>query len=180
MKKMFKKMFQGGPSKKKSPRLAIREPDLEPPWEALVQPCEWRSDYFITCAGFNEEFDMYVHNAGLTDFLSDKCLQYYDLTDSFVRRFRYSVHHNTHYVLFDLYDKSFSMDLEEFNETCKTPQWGIYTEPHKSDCVEFLASITLGETRSVTQATIGSIHFPVLHYFALFIGRCINGKHDHI
>jgi len=26
---------------------------------------------------------------------------------------------------------------------------------------------------------MGSIHFPVVHYFALFIGRCINGKHDH-
>jgi hypothetical protein len=26
---------------------------------------------------------------------------------------------------------------------------------------------------------MGSIHFPAIHYFALFIGRCINGKHDH-
>ena len=43
----------------------------------------------------------------------------------------------------------------------------------------FLASITVGETRNITQATIGSIHFPAVHYFALFIGRCINGKHDH-
>ena len=24
-----------------------------------------------------------------------------------------------------------------------------------------------------------SIHFPALHYFALFIGRCINGKIEH-
>ena len=29
-----------------------------------------------------------------------------------------------------------------------------------------------------TQATIGSIHFPAIHYFALFIGRCINGKDE--
>ena len=30
----------------------------------------------------------------------------------------------------------------------------------------------------MTQATIGSIHFPAIHYFALFIGRCFNGKYE--
>ena len=34
------------------------------------------------------------------------------------------------------------------------------------------------ESRDVAQATIGSIHFPAIHYFALFIGRCINGKDE--
>ena len=71
------------------------------------------------------------------------------------------------------------MDLEDFSVACKIPQWGIYSEPRKIDCSEFLASITRGETRNVTQATIGSIHFPTIHYFPLFIGRCINDKHDH-
>ena len=37
----------------------------------------------------------------------------------------------------------------------------------------------MGESREITQATIGSIHFPSIHYFALFIGRCINGKHEY-
>ena len=37
-------------------------------------------------AGFKEEFDAYVHNAELEDFLQDKCPEYYQLTDSFVRR----------------------------------------------------------------------------------------------
>ena len=36
----------------------------------------------------------------------------------------------------------------------------------------------MGESREITQATIGSIHFPFIHYFALFIGRCINGKDE--
>ena len=36
----------------------------------------------------------------------------------------------------------------------------------------------MGESRESTQATIGSIHFPAIHYFALFIGRCINGKDE--
>ena len=42
----------------------------------------------------------------------------------------------------------------------------------------FLASITVGESRDITQATIGSIHFPAIYYFALFIGRCINAKDE--
>ena len=36
----------------------------------------------------------------------------------------------------------------------------------------------MGESRDVAQATIGSIHFPAIHYFALFIGKCINGKDE--
>ena len=42
----------------------------------------------------------------------------------------------------------------------------------------FLASITVGKSIDITQATIWSIHFPAIHYFALFIGRCINGKDE--
>ena len=40
-------------------------------------------DDFMVRAGFKEEFDMYVRNAELEDFLQDKCAQYYQLTDSF-------------------------------------------------------------------------------------------------
>ena len=36
----------------------------------------------------------------------------------------------------------------------------------------------MGESRDIAQATIGSSHFPAIHYFALFIGRCINGKYE--
>jgi len=86
---MLSKVFQGGSSKKKSPRLAIRELAPEQPREALVRPCEWSAEHFMTHARLKEEFDMYVHNASLTDFMSDKCLQYYNLTDSFVRKFEY-------------------------------------------------------------------------------------------
>ena len=36
----------------------------------------------------------------------------------------------------------------------------------------------MGESRDITQATIGSIHFPAIHYFVLFIGRCITAKDE--
>ena len=81
---MSRKMYQGGSSRKQAPRLAMREPDLEPPREAQVRPCEWSSDEFMVRAGFKDEFYAYIQNASLEDFLPDKCLQYYYLTDSFM------------------------------------------------------------------------------------------------
>ena len=68
------------------------------------------------------------------------------------------------------------MDLEDFNTACTIPQWGTHSEPQKTEYNDFLTIITMGETRNITQA---SIHFPAIHYFALFIGSRINGKHDH-
>ena len=108
---MSRRMYQGGSLRKQAPRLAIRELDLEPPREAQVKPCEWPSDKFMDRAGFKDEFYAYIQNAGLEDFLSDKCLQYYYLTDSFVRRFEFSSKCKTHTVMFDLYDESYTMDL---------------------------------------------------------------------
>ena len=72
-------------------------------------------------AGFKDEFYAYLQNAGLEDFLSDKCLQYYYLTDSFVRRFQYICARNSPSVMFDIYDTSYTMDLEDFTTACKLP-----------------------------------------------------------
>ena len=115
-------------------------------------------------------------NADLEDFTSDKCRQYYHLTDSFVWRFNFSSKCNTHTVIFDLYDKSYTMDLQDFSAACKLLQWGNVSKPRKSEYKDFLASITVGESREITQATIGSIHFPVVHYFALFIADALMVK----
>ena len=114
-------------------------------------------------AGIKEEFDAYVRNAELEGFMLDMCSQYYHLTDSFVRRFKFSSSRNSNTVLFDLYGKSYTMDLEDFTAACKLPQWGSVSEPRKSEFRNFLASITVGESRDIAQATIGSIHFPAIH-----------------
>ena len=84
-------MYQGGSSRKQGPRLAIREPDNELPREAQVRPCEWSSEDFMVQAGFKEEFDAYVCNTDLEGFVSDKFPQYYYLTDSFVKRFKFTI-----------------------------------------------------------------------------------------
>ena len=86
-----------------------------------MRSCEWPSDEFMVKAGIKDEFDVYVRSDDLEDFVSDKCRQYYFLTDFFVRRFEFSSKCNTHTVLFDLYDKSYAMDLEDFNTACKLP-----------------------------------------------------------
>ena len=70
-------MYQGGSSRKQGPRLAIRDPDDEPPREAQVRPCEWPSEDFMFQAAIKEEFDAYVFNAKLEGFMADKCPQYY-------------------------------------------------------------------------------------------------------
>ena len=86
--------------------------------------------------------------------------------------------HNSPSVMFDIYDTSYTMDLEDFTTACKLPHWGNINDPRKSEFRDFLASITVGESRDIAQDTIGSIHFPAIHYFALFIGRCINSKDE--
>ena len=130
---MSSRMFQGGSSIKKEPRLAMHEQDDEPPRDAEVRACEWPSDNFMDNAGFKDEFDTYVHNAELEGFVSDKIPQYYALTNSVARRFKFTSSRNSRIVLFDLYDKSYPMDLEDFNTACKLPQWCNVSEPRKSE-----------------------------------------------
>ena len=99
---MLRRMYQGGSSTKKGPRRAMSEQGDEPPRDAEVRACEGPSDEFMVKAGIKHEFDAYVRNANLEDFLQDKCPQYYQLTDSFVRRFKYKCSRNSQSVLFDL------------------------------------------------------------------------------
>ena len=49
-------------------------------------------------------------------------------------------------------------------------------EPHRSDVDGFIDRIAVGETRKASNARITSIHFPVLHYFAIFASRCLIGR----
>ena len=57
---MFRRMFQGGPSRKQGPRLAIRDADEEPPRDAPVRPCEWPSENFMNQVGIKEDFNAYL------------------------------------------------------------------------------------------------------------------------
>ena len=65
-------------------------------------------------AGIKEEFNAYLRNADLVSFEAEKCRVYHYLTSSFVRRFEFSSSRNSQTVLFDLYENSYTMDLEDF------------------------------------------------------------------
>ena len=66
-----------------------------------------------------EEFEQYVHNAGLGPYLSDKCEQRQLLTESFVKGFTFFPHESR--VSFKIYDNPFTVSLENFAYHCKLP-----------------------------------------------------------
>ena len=69
---MFRKMFQGGPSRNQGPRIAMHDADEDPPRDAPVRHCEWPSENFMDRVGIKEEFKAYLRNAGLEDFGANK------------------------------------------------------------------------------------------------------------
>jgi len=71
------------------------------------------------------------------------------------------------------------MPLAEFCKVCKIPFEGTLDEPHRKDVEEFIDTITVGETRKVSDARITSIHFRVLRYFAIFASRCFIGRRNY-
>ena len=68
------------------------------------------------------------------------------------------------------------MSLYDFCRVCLVPFEGTTEEPHHGDVDGFIDTITVGETRKVSDARITSIHFPVLRYFAIFASRCLIGR----
>src|SRR4051812_44984769 len=68
------------------------------------------------------------------------------------------------------------MPLFEFCAICNIPPEGILEEPPRKEVEPFINTISVGETRKVSDARITSIHFPILRYFALFANRCLIGR----
>ena len=69
--------------------------------------------------GIKEEFEQYVHNAGLGPYIVDKCEQHHTLTESFVKGFKF--HPRESRVSFKLYEHPFTISLERFAYCCKIP-----------------------------------------------------------
>ena len=95
--------------------------------------------------GIKEEFEQYVHNAGLGPYLSNKCEQRQLLTESFVKGFKYFPRESR--VSFMLYDNPYTIPLENFAYHCKLPFWGSLDEPAKAEYESFLTSLCYGENR---------------------------------
>ena len=117
-----------------------------------------------------------AENAGIIDFLNDKCDQYLLLTNIFVQNFHFHVSSSPPTVEFYLYDEHKEMSLHDFCRVCLIPFEGIIEEPHRGDVDGLIDTITVGETRKVSDSRTTSIHFPVLRYFAIFASRCLIGR----
>src|SRR3989337_225666 len=129
-------------------------------------------------AGFRHEFAQFVANAGLTDFLADECDQHHILTNSFVQIFYFMPRLDIPMVRFDLYAKHHELTLDEFCEICLIPSDGDLREPQPEEFEDFLRTLTVGEFRGVSKARVTSLHFPAVHYFALFIGKCLTAREE--
>ena len=147
---MLRRVFSRGSSSRSSEGTSWEAPRYNLPRVTEVRSCEWSCETFMNGAGIKQEFNQFVENAGLTAFLVDKCSQYYQLTDTFVQDFCYISSHTAPRVVFHLYDKSYSLSLEEFCYICKIPFWGSFDEPQERDYEAFLRSLYSGETRGVT------------------------------
>ncbi len=141
-----------------------------------IQACEWPSVDFLRAARIYEDFHELAKNAGLTAFLHDQCDQYLLLTNTFVQNFHFHSRNSPPTMEFHLYDEHKEMSLYDFCRVCLVPFEGKTEEPHHDDVEGFINTITVGETRKVSDARITSIHFPVLRYFAIFSSRSLIGR----
>ena len=52
------------------------------------------------------------------------------------------------------------------------PSDGSLAEPRPTGFEAFYHTLTVGDERGVSATTAASIHFPAVHYFALFVAKC--------
>src|SRR3990170_1845725 len=147
--------------------------DLHTRRMAEVRPCEWSHNPFMEGAGILQEFTQYAANSGLTDFITAECEQYHLLTNSFVQSFNFLSRNNPPEVQFNLYAEPHLVPLNEFCDICLIPSDGEIREPRPAEFEEFCHTLTVEDDRGVSCVTPTSLHFPSVHYFALFIAKCL-------
>ena len=147
--------------------------DLHPRRLAEVRSCEWPHTPFLEEDGILQEFMQYAANAGLTDFIAYEREQHQILTNIFVQNFTFLPRNNPPEVSFDLYAENHQIPLTEFCGICMIPSDGSLAEPRPAGFEAFYRTLTVRDERGVSAVTTTSIHFPALHYFTLFIAKCL-------
>ena len=74
---MMRRLLRGSSSRgsKGNENEEKKKPKYNIPRTAEVWPCEWPSDAYLRAAEIYEDFYYLADNAGITDFLHDKCDQ---------------------------------------------------------------------------------------------------------
>jgi hypothetical protein len=127
----------------------------------------------MEAAGIRQEFEQFTANAGLANFIADECEQYCLLTNSFVQNFKFLSRNNPPEVHFNLCAEPYQMSLAEFCDVCLIPSDGDIREPRPAGYEEFHRTLTVGDERGVSRVMPTSLQFPSMHYFALFIMKCL-------
>ena len=120
-----------------------------------------------------QEFAQYVANAGLTNLIAAECEQYHLLTNTFLQSFNFLPRNNRPEVKFNLYAEFHQTPLTEFCEICLLPSDGGLVEPRPAKFDSFYRTLIVGDERGATIITAAGLHFPAVHYFALFIAKCL-------
>ena len=123
--------------------------------------------------GIHQEFAQFAGNTGLTYFIAAECEQYHLLTNSFVQSFHFLPRNNPPEVQFNLYVETCQIPLTEFCDICMIPSDRSLVEPRLAEFDGFYCTLTVGDERRVSGVTATSLHFPSVHYFALFIAKCL-------
>ena len=74
---------------------------------------------------------------------------------------------------FDLHAQNHQIPLTEFCNICMIPSDGSLAEPRSVGFEDFYHTLTVGDERGVSATTAAGLHFPDVHYFALFITKCL-------
>ena len=53
------------------------------------------------------------------------------------------------------------------------PSYGSLAEPRPAKFETFYRTLIVGDERGVSAITAAGLHFPAIHYFALFIAKCL-------
>ena len=136
---MMNRWFSGSSSRgsKENENEEKKKPKYNLHCTVEVRPCEWPSDAFLRAAIIYEDFYYLAENAGITDFLHDKCDQYLLLTNTFVQIFYFHARKSPPTVELYLYDEHKEMTLYDFCEVCKLPFKGSVDEPCPRDVEDF-------------------------------------------
>ena len=88
---MLRRLLRGSSSRgtKEKENEEKEEPKYNLPRVVKICPCEWPCDAFLQAAGIYDDFYYLAGNAGITDFLLDRCNQYLLLTNTFVQNFHF-------------------------------------------------------------------------------------------
>ena len=158
---MMRRLVRGSssPVSKENENEEKKEPKYNLPRTAKVRSCEWPSDAFLEATKIYEDFYYLVGNAGITNFLHDKCDQYLLLTNTFMQNFHFHARRSPPMVEFHLYDEHKEMTLYDFCEVCKLPFEGSVDEPRPRSVEDFIDEVTVGEGRGVSEARVVSLHF---------------------